>query len=134
MNPPVIFAKQFADVVRRLNEQGVRPDDPQLRLKFQNAYQIVLGGAVQQRASQIDIELPDLEEQTQADIIVDNVLAVSALYYAAQLEELKFFQVADKIAEQFEVGQVPISRGSGGDSIYKYIRGAPDRWTESERR
>jgi hypothetical protein len=131
---PVIFAKQFADVVRRLRQQGVRPDDPQLFLKFQNAYQTVLGGGVDQRASQIDIDLPDLEEQTQADIIRDNVLAVSALYYAAQLEELKFFQVADKIAEQFEAGQVPISRGLGGESIYKYIRSAPDRFTESERR
>lgn len=130
----VIFAKQFAQIVRILVQQGVRADDPQLDLKFHNAYQVVLGGGVIAGPSLIDIDLPDLEEQSQADIIADNVVAVSALYYAAQLEELKFFQVADKIAEQFEAGQVPISRGAGGDAIYKYIRGAPDRWTETERR
>ncbi len=131
---PVIFAKQFAQIVRMLREQGVRPDDPQLPLKFQNAQAIILGGAVQQLASQIPIDLPDLEDHTEAEIVKDNVLAVSALYFAAQLEELKFFQVADKIAEQFGAGQVPITRGPGGNAIYKYIREAPNRWTESDRR
>lgn len=131
---PVIIAKQYAQIVRMLHEQGVKHGDPQLALKFQNAQAIVIGGSVQRLASQIAIDLPDLEDHTEAEIVKDNVLAVSALYFAAQLEELKFFQVADKIAEQFESGQVPITRGPGGNAIYKYIREAPNRWTESDRR
>ncbi len=130
----VIYAKQYAQIVRLLRQQGVSPNDPQLALKFQVAQASVLGGMQPQVASQIPIDLPDLEDNTQAEIVKDNVLAVSALYFAAQLEELKFFQVADKIAEQFEAGQVPITRGPGGNAIYQYIRDAPNRWTESDRR
>jgi hypothetical protein len=120
--------------VSRLSEQSVRADDPQLYSKFQNAFQIVLGGAVQQRASQIGIDLPDLDVGLQAEIVKDNVLALSALYYYAQLEDWKFFSVADKIAEQFQTGAIPVSRGPGGDSIYRYIKDAHLRFTENERR
>lgn len=134
MSTPVIFTKQFAEVVRRLNEQGVAPSDPQLFSKFQNAFQIVLGGAVQQRASQIAIELPDLDTGLQAEIVKDNVLALSALYYYAQLEDWKFFAVADRIAEQFVSGAIPVSRSAGGDAIYRWIKQATTRFTESERR
>ncbi|HKE18660.1 MAG TPA: hypothetical protein VKB80_27475 [Kofleriaceae bacterium] len=134
MPTPVIFTKQFAEVVRRLEEQGVSDADPQLFTKFQNAFQVVLGGGVQQRASQIQIDLPDLETGLQAEIVKDNVLALSALYYCAQLEDWKFFAVADKIAEQFTSGAIPVSRSTGGDAIYRWIKQASVRFTESERR
>ena len=53
---------------------------------------------------------------------------------AAMLEEMKFFAIADKVAEQFTVGMMPITRGAGGEYIYQYIESAPDRITEVERR
>src|SRR3569623_1417212 len=129
-----IFTGQFAEVVRRLSDQGVTDTDPQLRMKFLNAWQTVLGGAVVQRAAQISIDLPDLEDKSQADIITDNVRAVAAVYFAAQLEDLKFFQVADKITEQFLGGMEPISRSAGSEAVYKYYREATQRFTEHERR
>lgn len=134
MNPSVIFTQQLADVVRRLKELGVRDDDPQLYNKFQNAFAIVLGGSVAQRASQIQIDLPNLDDNVQADIIKDNVLAISALYFSAQLEELKLFAVADKVAEQFETSVIPMSRSAGGEAIFTYMREANQRFTEAERR
>jgi hypothetical protein len=134
MASPVIYTRQYAEVVRRLAEQGTSPKDPQLRIKFLNAWQIVLGGSVAQRASQIPVDLPDLEDNSQADIIVDNVRALSALYFAAQLEDLKFFSVADKVTEQFLSGMIPISRSQGSEAIYQYYREAPNRFTEHERR
>jgi hypothetical protein len=134
MPNPVIFTRQFAEVVRRLHEQGIRSDDPQLRIKFLNAWHIVLGGSVAQRASQIAVDLPDLEERVQADIIKDNVRALAALYFAAQLEDLKFFQVIDKVTEQFLSGMIPISRSVGSEGIFRYYRDAEDRFTETERR
>jgi hypothetical protein len=134
MANPVIFTRQFSEVVRRLHEQSVRAGDPQLRIKFLNAWHIVLGGSVAQRASQIPIDLPDLEDRVQADIIKDNVRALAALYFAAQLEDLKFFQVADKVTEQFLAGMIPISRSAGSEAIFQYYRDAEDRFTETERR
>jgi hypothetical protein len=132
--PSIIFTKQLAQVGRSLRDLGVSASDPLFKQKFDNAWAIVLGGSVVQRASQITVDLPSLEDNVQADIVKDNVLAVSALYFAAQLEELKFFAVADKVAEQFETGIIPMSRGVGGDSIYQYMRAAPQRFTEAERR
>jgi hypothetical protein len=134
MSNPVIFAQQLAEVVRRLRELGVPDDDPQLSIKIDNVLQTVLGGAVAQRASQINIDLPDLEDNVQADINPDNVMAMSAIYFSAQLEELKFFAVADKVAEQFQTGVIPTSRSMGGEAIYRYIRDATLRLSEAERR
>jgi hypothetical protein len=134
MNERVVFAKQLAEVVRRLHDSGVRADDPQLPTKFLNAFHNVLGGSVVQRAAHVDVRLPDLEDGIQADIVKENVLALSALYFAAQLEDLKFFMVADKVAEQFIQGMIPISRTLGGEAIYTYYRKAVDRFTEAERR
>ncbi len=132
--PSTIFTQQLALVGRSLRDLGVQASDPLFKQKFDNAWAIVLGGSVVQRASQITIDLPNLDDNVQADIVKDNVLAVSALYFAAQLEELKFFAVADKVAEQFETGVIPMSRGIGGDSIYQYMRAATQRFTEAERR
>jgi hypothetical protein len=134
MPSSVIFSQQFAEVVRRLREQGITDKDPLLRARFQNAFNLVLGGSVAQRSSQINISLPDLDEDVQADISKDNVTAVSAIYFAAQLEELKLFAVADRVCEQFMQQQVPITRGLGGQSLYEFIKAAPDRLTEAERK
>src|SRR5262245_86082 len=129
-----VFARQIAEVTARLAEQDVDPEDPQLRRKVLNALGTALGGSIDGRTSQIDIIALDLDEGAQAEIIAANVRALSGIYVAAMLEELKFFATADKIAEQFTVGQVPVTRGAGGDQIYEYIRRAPDRMTEVERR
>jgi hypothetical protein len=40
----------------------------------------------------------------------------------------------DKVVEQFMVGALPISRGTGGDALYRYYKEAKDRLTEHERR
>jgi hypothetical protein len=129
-----VYARQVAEVSSRLLEQGVSADDVQLRRKVLNALALAIGGTIEGRASQIDIADLDLEEGAQAEIIGANVKALSGIYVAAMLEDLKFFAVADKIAEQFSVGQVPVTRGAGGDQIYEYIKRAPDRMTEVERR
>ena len=129
-----VYARQLAEVTARLVEQTVGADDPQLRRKVLNALASALGSSIDGRTSQIDIVPLDLEEGAQAEILRDNVLALSAVYCAAMLEELKFFATADKIAEQFTVGLMPVSRGAGGEFIYQYIKAAPDRMTEVERR
>ncbi len=132
--PSIIYTQQLAQVGRSLRESGVLAGDALFKQKFDNAWAIVLNGSVAQIASQITIDLPNLDDNVQADIVKDNVLAVSALYFSAQLEELKFFAVADKVAEQFESSVIPMSRGTGGDAIYQYMRAATQRFTEAERR
>jgi hypothetical protein len=134
MPSSVIFSQQFAEVVRKLREQGIGDRDPLLRSRFQNAFNLVLGGSVAQRSAQINISLPNLDENLQADISKDNVIAVSAIYFASQLEELKLIAVAEKVCEQFMQQQVPITRGLGGQALYEFIKDAPNRLTEAERK
>lgn len=133
-NSITVYARQVAEVSRQLIRQGVDPRDPQLKHMVADALSAVLGKTIEGRFSATDIDLPDLEEGSAADVVKDNVFALSAIYFSAMLEDLKFFAVADKVVEQFMAGLVPISRGTAGDAMYDYFKGAADRLTEVERR
>ena len=132
-----LFARHVAEIGAHLVDQRIGPDDPHLRHRVITELTHVLGASTDGRSASIDVTLPDLDimsESSSTDIDPDNVRALAAIYFAAMLEELKFFQVADKLAEQFTLGMLPISRGTGGERIYEYIRGATNRLTEIERR
>jgi hypothetical protein len=62
------------------------------------------------------IELPDWDTTTTGqDIVADNIRALEPAYFAAMLEEMKVFQVADKLVELFQSGLLPIGhRRAGG--------------------
>jgi hypothetical protein len=130
----VVWAQQVAEVTRQLVQENRSAADPQIGMRIDNVLGVVLGDGVQGRASAINVDLPDLDEDTTADIIPDNVNALAAVYFAAQLEELKFFAVADKVMEHFITGVLPVTRGPGGEAIYEYYKSIPNRFTEVERR
>lgn len=127
-------ARQIGEISRALVAEKVDPNDPQFQARFERALSVSLSGATEGRASSIDIDLPDLEAGTEADIIVDNVKALSAIYFSAMLEEMKLFAVMDKVVEQFMNGAMPIKRSSAGDPLYRYHREAPLRINEFDRR
>jgi hypothetical protein len=81
-------------------------------------------------------DLPDLEEQRNDahEIVTDNIRAVQAIYSAALLEELKAFQVVDRLVELFQQGVLPIGRGRAGRNLFKYWKESPSRLSETERR
>ena len=85
------------------------------------------------RPSWIDISLPDLESAANLDIVEDNLMAMQAIYFAATLDDLKLFQVMDKVLELFNVGVLPFGKGPAGDKIYTYWKRNFDRFTEVER-
>lgn len=127
-------SKEFASVVYKLIEQKIRHDNPHLKLLIQEALSSKIGGRLDGRTAAIDISLPDLDEDENENIVADNVASMSALYFCAILEQMKLFAVADKVAEHFMNGSLPITKGIGGQEIYEYIRKASDRLTEIERR
>ncbi len=128
------YARQIAEIGRALVAERVDPNDAQFKSRFERALSVSLSGAIEGRASAIDIDLPDLEAGTEADILVDNVRALSAIYFSAMLEEMKLFAVMDKVVEQFMTGALPIKRSSAGDPLYRYHREAPLRINEFDRR
>ncbi len=129
-----VYAEQLAEVSRRLSEEHVAHTDPQINLRILQALSQAIGATRNGASSSIDIDLPALEAGTAVEIVPDNLKALSAIYFCAQLEEMKLFSVADKVTEHFMSGMLPITRGSGGERIYRYLRDGNDRFTEHERR
>jgi hypothetical protein len=129
-----LVARQYAEVTRILATARRDAGDSQLPLLVRSALAQVRGGTIDGRSSSIDVEFIDLDNGTSATIIKDNVLALASIYRTAMLEDLKYFAVADKVAEHFTSGMLPIQRGAGADSVYQYIREAVRRMTEIERR
>jgi len=77
-------------------------------------------------------DLPDLGARN--EIVADNIRATQVLYTAAMLEELKVFQVVDRLTQLFQHGLLTVNRRSTGSSLYKYFKEAPLRLSETERR
>ena len=104
-----IRTRQVALVARRLVELQVDPTkDAQLRRHIIEALSLVIRGRTDGTASGIVIDLPDLDldEGHESDIHRDNVVALSAIYYTAMLEEMKLFAVADRVIEQFQTRRI----------------------------
>lgn len=129
-----IRAEQWATVTRTLRSQGVQAGDALLALKVQTALAGEVGGGDATPPSSIDIDLPDLEAQSDIEIQSDNLQAMQAIYFAAQLEDLKVFQVVDKLVELFQNGMLPLGKGNAGNTLYDYWKQAIKRMTETERR
>ena len=73
------------------------------------------------------IELPDLEATTDGEIVKENLRIAGVLYYSYQLEEMRIFQVVDRIAELFAQGLLPLGHGPAADALTQLARsGRPD--------
>jgi hypothetical protein len=131
---PRVNSAEFAEVMRALAEAEVGEDEPQLRRKVNEALDRVQNIGGEDRIADVGIELPDLEDIQDEAIIEDNVRAMGPMIVSAMFEELKVFQVVDRIVEQFQQGMLPIGPGKAGKSLYKYWREAPNRMSEQERR
>jgi hypothetical protein len=129
-----VRAEQWSGVVRTLVEQGVTADDDHLPLKTRLALASLEGADDGGAPSSLVIDLPRLEETEELEIVVDNLHAMQALYFSAMLEEVKLFQVVEKLVELFQQGMLPLGRGKAGDFLYGYWKKAVDRLSEVERR
>ncbi|MEZ5426052.1 MAG: hypothetical protein R2747_07300 [Pyrinomonadaceae bacterium] len=83
------------------------------------------------------LELPPLvgDGGTDAEIIPDNIKAVSMVYASYQLDVgMRMIDVVDRINEIFHNGQLPIGFDSGGRAIDDYNWSAEDRMNAVARR
>lgn len=90
--------------------------------------------ALSPAAARADVDLPDLEEGDESDIVAENIRALGALYFAAQLEDLKFFGVVDELVGLFNQGSLPIG-DAGGEAAGAFgsLKRAGARLTTAER-
>lgn len=130
----VLSARNIAAVVRKLVREGVTANDPWISSRMESAYDMQTGVVDGAPPSALEIMLPDLEEAVDIEIVTENLHAVQAIYFAYQLEEMRLFQVVERIVELFRQGLLPLGRGAVGDYLFNYYKKAAERITEAERR
>jgi hypothetical protein len=80
-------------------------------------------------------DLPPLisEDSGDNEIVPDNVRAVAWVYAARQYEQMRLFDVVDRITELFMNGLLPIGLDSGGHALDRYYWDSEDRLTPAAR-
>ena len=129
-----VSANSLASIVRRIRDEGISPNDPWLTSRMDNAFNLLTGMVDGAPPSALEIMLPDLEEAVDVEIQKENLQASQAIYFAYQLEEMRMFQVVDKIVDLFRGGLLPLGKGTVGDKLFKYFKTSTERITEAERR
>jgi len=81
------------------------------------------------------VELPPLNDPggRNDEIEPDNIRAVSTIYVAFQLEQMRLFQATDRIVELFMAGLLPIGYDEGARKLDTYYWAGEDRLSEAER-
>jgi hypothetical protein len=69
-----------------------------------------------------------------ARLVPAQIRAVEAIYFAAMFEQLRAFEVVDRLAEMFAEGLLPIGRGNAARMLDAYWRDRGGRLNEAERR
>ncbi|WP_266170730.1 hypothetical protein [Dyella subtropica] len=131
---PGVVTTEFARVMRGLLARGISTDEPQLRRRVNEELNTVQNVGTEDSVADGGIDLPNLEDLEDANIVSENVRVMGPMIVAAMFDELKAFQVVDRIVEQFQHGTLPIGPGNAGKLLYRYWRETPNRISEQERK
>lgn len=132
--PGTVDVAEFARVMRRLTDSGVTADEPQLRRRVNEALNAIQNrGADGAQVTELGIDIPDFEDLAEASIVPENVRATGVFLCGAMFDELKVFEVVDKLVELFQNGLLTRT-GAAGPVLYKYWKDAATRMSDGERR
>ena len=84
--------------------------------------------------SALEIVLPDLDEAVDGAIESENLRAIEALYFVYVLEEMRLFQVVERMVDLFREGLLPLGPGRARDFLSNYHRWSVDRIPAADRR
>ncbi|UCH74053.1 MAG: DUF2853 family protein [Rhodospirillales bacterium] len=129
-----LVARDWIAVTRTLLGQGVTTETPSLAGRIRAAIDDRLSPSTRKVTSTAEIIIPDLEKNTAQEVLPVNLEAAQAIYFAAMVDEGGLFDTVDKLAELFQIGALPLEKGSAGEYLYDYIRRTPDRISAYERR
>jgi hypothetical protein len=132
--PGTVDAAEFARLMRALVKNGITATEPQLRRRINEVLDVIQQRGAEKPVTEIGIDLPDLEDAADAGIVPDNVRLMGPMICAAMFDELKAFEVVDKLVELFQHGMLAVGNGNAGRQLYKYWKDAPNRMSSAERR
>ena len=72
-------------------------------------------------------------ECSNEQIVPANLRAMEAIYFSAMLEEVRIFDVVDRLVEMFGQGLLPLGPGKAGAVLYRYWKGNHHRLTPAQR-
>lgn len=124
---------EFAKVMRCLHEKGINETEPQLRRRINECLDSIQRVGGDRPLSDVQIALPDLDQISDYQIQAENVRLMGSIICSAMMDELKVFQVVDRLVEMSQNGTLPIGRGQAGEMLYKYWKETPNRMSEAER-
>jgi hypothetical protein len=124
---------EFARLMRKLVADGVTADIKQLRRSVNEALDSIQNRGSNLPVTELGIDLPNLEQSVQSDIVPDHCRLMGVFICGAMFEELKVFEVVDKLAELYQHGMLAISTGNAGKQLYRYWKDAPNRMSAAER-
>lgn len=128
-----ISTVDYAKTFEKLLDKKVHYQDPSIKLKIEDSFDRVQDIGNEPPLHEFVIDLPDLEAATDIEIIPDHCRCMGSFIFASAFEELKAFQVVDKLIEMSQRGDIPLVRGQAGTQLYNYWREAPNRMSEVER-
>ncbi|MXP40723.1 hypothetical protein GRI75_03545 [Altererythrobacter soli] len=131
-----VYAAKFAETMRVLIEKQVRENDPQLKPMVDQVIDRVSDFSASEEERpwhEVAIDLPDLNSWADNNVVAENVYLMGPMIFASMFEELKAFQVVDKLIELSQRGHISLPRGKAGTQLYEYWRQAPNRMSEVER-
>lgn len=130
---PPSYYEEFAFVSRKLLSNAVQVplDAPGLEQRVSSLLAEYVPGGMG-----ATLELPALsgEDGNATELVPENIRAVSLIYAAYQLEELRLFAVVDRLMEVFMNGQMPVGFDNGGRALDLMYWDSPQRLTEAARR
>lgn len=124
---------EFARVVRCLVQRRVTAGHYQLPRQVSECLDKIQQVGGDQPLSNLGISLPDLNSISDYQIQAENVRLMGPIICAAMFEELKVFQVLDKLVEFSQNGTLITGRGTAGEMLYHYWKDTPNRMSEAER-
>jgi hypothetical protein len=130
---PGVSTLEFAKTFDKLIESEVAADDPSIKLLVENTFERVKRIGDDSPMHEFVLKLPDLEAATDIEVIPEHCRLMGSFIFASAFEELKAFQVVDKLIELSQRGDIPLMRGKAGTQLYNYWRDAPNRMSEIER-
>jgi hypothetical protein len=132
--PGTVDAAEFARVMRWLSDHKVGDDQPQLRRHLNEALNVIQNRNADGSDNELGIDIPDFEAAAEASIVGPNVQATGVFLCGAMFDELKVFEVVDKLVELFQMGMLTRTSETSGQLLYKYWKDTPNRMSEAERR
>ncbi len=130
---PGVSSAEYAKVFEGLVGRGVTATDVNLKRLVEDQFDKVQALGDDQALHDIVIDLPDLEATTAFEVVASHCKLMGSFIFASAFEELKAFQVVDKLVEMSQRGDLALVKGPAGTQLYSYWREAPNRMSESER-